>query len=194
MRSELSIYHPTVWRTCRALMNVRRLACLAIVLKSPGLSVGKIAVKAGIPENQTSMNLRALQARGLLSARRDGRWIRYFPEPDPLVNHAAAVLDAVRRELRGGNERDTNGLRTTLCAFTHSRRLTILKCLMLQDEITCETVASRTRISKPAVWRHLETLRNAGLVYETKDGLWLLMARKRLPALAQKLLDVIQKG
>ncbi len=192
MRSEQAIYHPTVWRTCRALMNERRLACLAVVLKSPGLPVGEIAVVSGVPENQASMNLRALQARGLLVARRDGARIRYFPEPDPLVKDAAAVLNAVRRELKNGSGCETEGLRATLRAFTHSRRLTLLKCLTRQKEMLCEALVSKTRISQSAVERHLNTLCRAGLVCETRDGRWRLRASRRLPALARVLLEVIQ--
>mgnify|MGYP001189133913 CR=1 FL=1 len=135
MRSGLDIYHPTVWRTCRALMNERRLACLDAVLKTPGLSVGEAAHEVGFPENQTSINLRALQARGLLTARRDGRWIRYFPEADPLVQHAAMVLNAVRREWQGRNGLKEKRLIETLRAFTHSRRLTILKCLAPRENL-----------------------------------------------------------
>lgn len=175
-------------------MNERRLACLASVLKSPGLSVGETAEETGIPENQTSINLRALQARGLLTARRDGRWIRYFPEPDPLVLHAAAVLNAVRRELRDGDGHDTNELRATLRAFTHSRRLTILKCLALQNELAGEELVAKTRISQPAVWRHLKTLRRSGIVSMTKNGAWRLTARRNLSVLAKTLCDVIESG
>lgn len=194
MRSELAIYHPTVWRTCRSLMNVRRLACLSVVLKTPGLSVGEIAVVSGVPENQTSINLRALQARGLIAARRKGAHIRYFPEPDPLVNHAATVLEAVRRELKSGGGHKTGRLMDTLRAFTHSRRLTILKCLTLQADAATEEIVVRARISQPAVWRHMQALRASGLVCMTKDGAWKLMARRSLPAFARTLLTVIENG
>jgi DNA-binding transcriptional ArsR family regulator len=173
-------------------MNERRLACLSAVLKEPGLSVGEIAVKAGLPENQASINLRVLQARGLLAARRDGRWIRYFQEPDPLVRHAAAVLEAVRQELKEGHR--TERLRETLRAFTHSRRLTILKRLMSCGGATCEELVAKVRISQPAVSRHLETLRCSGLVVTTKNGAWRVLARRELSALARALLDVIENG
>lgn len=170
-------------------MNARRLACLSVVSETPGLSVGEIAETAGVPENQASINLRALQARGLLAARRDGRYILYFAEPDPLVKHAAAVLAAVRLELGNGGSEKLIG---TLRAFTHSRRLTILRCLALQSGATRETIMSRTHISRPAVCRHLETLRRAGLVFSTKDGVWRLMARRRLSALKRALLGVVE--
>lgn len=189
MISGLDIYRPTIWRTCRALMNERRLACLAVVSETPGLSVGNIAERAGIPENQASINLRALQARGLLTARRDGRWIRYFAEADPLVEHASTVLTAVRLELRKGGA--TEQLIEALRAFTHSRRLAILRCLTLQRGATCEELVLRTHISRPAVCRHLSTLCRAGLVVPMNDGVWRLMARRRLSALRLALLGVV---
>jgi DNA-binding transcriptional ArsR family regulator len=191
MKRRTDIYHPTVWRTCRALMNKRRLACLSAVSETPGLSVGEIAETAGVPENQASMNLRALQARGMLVARREGRRIRYFAEPDPLVKHAAAVLAAMLLELKSGGAEKLMG---TLRAFTHSRRLTILKCLMRQGGATCEAIVSRTRISRPAVSRHLTTLCGAGLVLSTKDGVWRLRARRSLSALERTLIGVVEIG
>ena len=145
-----------------------------------------------MPENQASINLRALQARGLLAARRDGRWIRYFAEADPLVKHASTVLTAVRRELRSAGE--TEELIETLRAFTHSRRLTILRCLLQQCGATREVIVLRTHISRPAVCRHLGTLCRAGLVVPTSDGAWRLVARRRLSALRLTLLDVAAHG
>ena len=142
-----------------------------------------------MPENQASINLRALQARGLLAARRDGRWIRYFAEADPLVKHASTVLKAVSRELTNAGE--TEHVLETLRAFTHSRRLTILRCLMLQSGATREVIVLRTHISRPAVCRHLGTLCRAGLVVPTSDGAWRLVARRRLSALRLTLLDLV---
>ncbi|GEM_PF-1604790 len=190
MRSGQAVYHPTLWRTCRALMNERRLACLSVVLANPGLSVGEIARMAEIPENQASINLRALQARGLLAARRDGRWIRYDAEADPLVEHAAAVLQALRLEWRRCG--DTGQVMETLRAFTHSRRLTLLGFLVRKGGATHEEIAAGTRISRQAVGRHLETLRRTGLVVPTKGGVWKVMARRRLSGLKRDLLDVVE--
>ena len=172
-------------------MNERRLACLSAVLNEPGRSVGEVAAEAGIPRNQASINLRALQARGLLVARRDRRWICYFPQPDPLVKHAAAVLDAVRRELKSGGGCQPDRLLRTLRAFSHSRRLKLLNRLSRQDGATCEELVSATRISQPAVSRHLETLSRSGLVAVSADGEWTVLPRRDLPGLAKALLDVI---
>lgn len=172
-------------------MNDRRLSCLAAVLDASGLSVGEVAEAAAIPENQTSVNLRALQSRGLLTARRDGRFIRYFSEADPLVEHAAIVLVAVRRELVGRGRLRLERLTRTLRAFSHSRRLTILRCLLLEREATCEEIVAATRISQPAVSRHLVTLRLSGLIMALDNGAWRLVEGKKLPAIARALLNEV---
>lgn len=170
-------------------MNDSRLSCMAAVLDTAGLSVGEIAKAAAIPENQASVNLRALQSRGLLTARRDGRFIRYFPEADPLVEHAAIALVAVRRELAGVGGLRQARLARTLRAFSHSRRLTILRCLLLEKDATCEEIVAATRISQPAVSRHLETLRLAGLIISLNNGAWRLVEDKKLPAIARTFLN-----
>lgn len=175
-------------------MNERRLACLAAVLKTPGLSVVEAAREVGLPGNQTSINLRTLQARGLLTARRDGRWIRYFPEADPLVQHAAMVLNAVRRECQSPKGLKAKRLIATLRAFTHSRRLKILKSLMHLREATCDEIVTQVHISQPAVSRHLVTLLNAGLVRVTENRGWKLAPKSSLSLLARTLLDAVVKA
>lgn len=137
------------------------------------------------------MNLRALHSRGLLAARRDGVHIRYFAEPDPLVDHSKAVLKAVRREL---GRASAEAVLVTLRAFTHARRLTILRHLVNVSEAATDAVVAKTRISKPAVWRHLTTLLGAGLVRETKKARWQVVPRTRLSGLANTLLEVIRRG
>ncbi len=89
--------HPTLWRTCRTLANSRRLACLKAVFANPGSSVEAIAEAAHIPHAQASLCLRALQARGLIRAERQSRWVRYSPVPDSSVPSAAPILTALQR-------------------------------------------------------------------------------------------------
>lgn len=167
---------PTLWRTCRALANRRRLSCLKEVVLRPGESVGEIAASVRLPQDQASLCLRALQARGLLHASRDGRWVRYFPWPDPLVPTAAEILVAMTRALTG-NELQDKHIIQCLTAFTHPRRLAILGRLHWQGVLSFSVLMRSCRISSPALFRHLKKLQARGLVQETPEG-WALASER----------------
>lgn len=169
-------YHPTVWRTCRVLANAHRLACLKAVLQHPGGCVGEIATQIGAGMVQTSLSLRMLQARGLLSARRDSRWVRYHPEPDPLVPAATPILGGLRRAIMH-DKTPTKQILRCMTAFTHPRRLVILRFLQNRQAVTSETLVAKCRISAPALYRHLKKLQARGLV-SSQDNRWTLCRRQ----------------
>jgi DNA-binding IclR family transcriptional regulator len=169
----MNAYHPTLWRTCRVLANPQRLACLKEVLLTPDATVEEIAASVAIPHNKASMGLRALQARGLISVRRQSRWVHYLPEPDLIVPSAAPVLAALRHALVTAPLKEAEIL-TTLTAFTHPRRLSVLRRLSQNRTPQIEEVlAVATHISPPALWRHLKNLDARGLASRTDDG-WML--------------------
>jgi len=186
----MNAYHPTLWRTSRVLANVNRLACLKTVLLQPAITVGDVAVAARIPENQASMCLRALQSRGLISAQRVSRWTRYLPKADSLVEHSTAVLKAVRKALIAAKMPEREIIRT-LTAFTHPRRLAILACLQTHPRMERSCLSAATRISQPALLRHLTKLGLLGLVAE-QDDVWRLTAHP--DALAAAFLRVLSSG
>ena len=180
-------YHPTLWRTCRILANARRLACLKAVIDNPGSSVGEIAEQLHLPMDKASLSLRALQSRGLLQAQRFSRWVRYQPCPDPLIPGSASLLAALQNQLKRGRIPEKEICRI-LTGFTHPRRLLILLHLQQNGELSSDTLAAKTRISPPALWRHLNKLKVRGLVVETESG-WRLCSTP--PPLAKALLCIL---
>ncbi len=183
-------YHPTIWRTCRVLANKRRLACLNAVLKNPGETVGEVAVYAGLPQDQASLCLRALQARGLIHASRESRWVHYFPSPDPLVQSATPILAGVSSALLKERASDTQVIRC-LTAFTHPRRLTVLRCLQRCSPLPFSVLASRSGISPTALLRHLTKLAERALVAEGDEG-WSLTPTRT--ALADTFLSLLARS
>lgn len=171
---------PSLWRTCRILANASRIRCLKCVLVQPVSQVGAIAQELGIPLHYASQYLRALQARGLLEATRQSRWVYYAPTPDPLVPSAKPLLDALRTALLE-ECRSERQIVHDLTAFTHPRRLAILACLLRRKSATAETLAAFTRISQPAMSRHLTKLQDRDLVVENK-GRWALKPCTHQPA------------
>jgi len=171
---------PSLWRTCRILANVSRIRCLKCVMEQPASKVGTIAQDLGLPLHYASQYLRALQARGLLEATRQSRWVYYAPTPDPLVPSAKPLLDAMRTALfdEGRSERQ---IVHDLTAFTHPLRLAILDCLRRRKSVTAETLAALTRVSQPAMSRHLAKLQKRDLVVRNK-GRWALKPCTHQPA------------
>jgi DNA-binding transcriptional ArsR family regulator len=173
-------YHPTLWRTCRVLANERRLACLGTVLKCPGVIVEDVAEANGIPPSTTSVMLRALQARGLIAARRTSRWVAYFPHPDPLVPSAEPILDAVSASFgRGASYREVF---REVTAFTHPRRLLILRQLQLESPMDIGMLAGRCGMSLRAAYRHTGKLAARGLVSVDRTVVSLVPPRAPIPS------------
>ena len=168
-------YHPTVWRTCRVLANAGRIKCLKVVLEQPGSTVGEVAACACLAENLASEHLRALQARGLIQAFRKSRWVHYAPMPDPLVPSARPLLTALRQALLTEKMAESEIIHT-LTAFTHPRRLAILRYLQKTERACAEDIAAATRISLPALSRHLSKLAARRLV-SCGDHRWQLAQR-----------------
>ncbi len=171
----MDTYHPTVWRTCRVLANAGRIRCLKAVLERPSSTVGEIARRARTAEAVASEYLRALQARGLIRAERESRWVRYAPDPDPLVKGSRRLLVALRRALLAEGRSEEEIIRS-LTAFTHPRRLDILWCLLRDGQASFERLCARTRISQPALSRHLSKLEARGMI-SCADRLWRLSRR-----------------
>src|SRR5712692_10468851 len=70
---------PTLWRTCRVLANSTRLKIFDLLRQQPGQTVSVIARRLKLSLPLTSQYLRALEARGLLAARRVGLRVVYRP-------------------------------------------------------------------------------------------------------------------
>lgn len=180
-------YHPTVWRTCRVLANLNRLRCLKVVLEQSSVTVGETAERLGLSVCYTSQSLRALQARGLLAAQRESRWGRYVPAPDPLVAGTRPLLAALRRVLLRERQAETSVFHT-LTAFTHVRRLEILRLLQARGSLYAEDIYAVTRISSPALSRHLRKLALRGIA--SYDGVkWSPMCPR--DALARTILKLL---
>jgi DNA-binding transcriptional ArsR family regulator len=153
---------PTLWRTCRVLANRTRLNLFRFLLERPGATVSEVAQAMGQPLPLTSQYLRALEARGLLIARRTGRWVRYRPtrRQDGTVSAGLAVA------LRATFQRETAAVEIVLrlaTAFTHPRRAQIFQVLRVTP---CSVAAlqARTHISSWALLRHLKKLEARGFI------------------------------
>lgn len=93
------------------------------------------------------------------------------------VEHAGSIGNAVRVCFATSVENES--LIATATAFTHPRRISIVKCLAEGEKTFPELLAS-TRISTVALYRHLEKLSARHMVEQKND-------RYRLAKLADPL-------
>jgi DNA-binding transcriptional ArsR family regulator len=153
--------HPTLWRTCRVLANRTRLRVFGLLVRQSAQPVSAVAWRLQLPLPVASQSLRALEARGLLTVRRVGRRVQY--RLNTTTGGAAPELVApLRSALRRGPWAMNSVFRLST-AFTHPRRIEIYRVLKAQAR-TLGQVQAATRISVPALLRHLGKLKARGFV------------------------------
>jgi len=155
------------------------------VIETPGGSVSDVRRSCRLPQSSASHHLRQLQARGLLTVRPGGRWVRYFPQTDPAVGHADLVFAAVRDALARGETPAATG--RLLKALTQARRITLVRALH-SAPATAEELIHRCHISRPAVYRHLDRLIVRNVVQMNMEGACRLNAE--MPLLAHDLVRI----
>ncbi|MGI5869231.1 MAG: ArsR family transcriptional regulator [Kiritimatiellia bacterium] len=187
MKTKEEHLSPTLWRTCRVLANPNRLRCLKAVLKTPGLTVEDVAASVRLSESKTSLALRALQSRGILSSRRRSRWVHYYPETDPAVGTAEPFLDAARHALID-NKMSEEDFKCAMQAYTHPRRIAIVQALAHAENLQPEDLSVMLDISPEALARHLRKLQTLGVVAITEKGCKL---EKPGSSLAKALLRIV---
>ena len=175
---------PTLWRSCRVLMNPVRLRCLHVVVQNPDACVSFVAKELRLPLPLASQYLRDLQARGVLKVRRRSRWVFYAAKPDSSVQHAAPLLAALAAaiDVRATTLRDIVRL---LDGCSHPRRLIILRHMRRAPVESLLKLRHETGISVPALKRHLAKLERCGWVRHDARR-WTLAGE--LPRLARQLL------
>jgi DNA-binding transcriptional ArsR family regulator len=169
--------------------NARRLRVLQHICESGEACVSETARACRLPRCGTTLALRALQARGLLRARRDGAFVRYDARADVSVEHAARVLDALRRSFQ--RQDPAKQMIQAATAFTHVRRILIVQALV-SGPAKAADLSVRCGISRPALYRHLGKLMRRGLVEETPGDVWQLRQPDGL--FLQELQDLVCTG
>ena len=178
---------PTLWRTCRVIANETRLNLLRALFFCEESTVSMLAGKAGISISFASSQLRALGARGLVSARSAGRWVFYTAAPNLAVEHAAVIGNAIR--VSCAIDAENRGLIEAATAFTHPRRIVIARCLAEGEKTASELMIS-THISTMALYRHLVKL-TARRMVEQENNRYRLARPENV--LGQTLLAIAKK-
>jgi DNA-binding transcriptional ArsR family regulator len=162
------------------LANPVRLRLLGILFRRGELPVSVVAAEAKVSQAVASAYLRALNARGLLAARRQSRWVYYRPAADASVHGAPDLLGALA-SVFAKNRSPTETVFHLATAFTHPSRVRIAG-LLASGPMTTETLAQRTGISRFALARHLAKLVRRGFVRWKTEAWHLACPRSSLAA------------
>ena len=191
--------------SCRALACEARLVVLYHLSVVPELQASKLAGRAHTPADHVSQHLRRLVAADLLRCRRSGRYVYYrlhIPSSRPsrlalgrLVRHAFADTEwatqrwdeqgIIHLSPRAASVLPKEVLRAAdvvfdaATAFSHPRRLQILRVLADGKSHPIGTLGRSLHMSPLACSRHLDKLRRRGYITEPTPGLLALSSTHR---------------
>ncbi len=159
---------PTLWRTCRVLANRTRLRAIGLLVHQPDQTVSDLAERLNLSVAATSQYLRALESRGLLVARRIGRYVKYRLPPDSTASPASGLVLALKKTFRQRAD-PIESIFKLVTAFTHPRRLQILQALHNKHHMLSQ-LQRVTRMSNRALHRHLEKLESRKLIIRRRGN------------------------
>ena len=154
---------PTLWRTCRALANRRRLLLLRYLVLHPYRHVTEASQALRMPVAVASQYLRILNARGMLQPVRAGLRVYYRAAPDPSMPQAAILLNSLIKSYKKSGPASIDDIRFALTGFTHARRVQLVRAIS-GGRATIRSLSRKTGISRRATLRHMDKLRRRGYV------------------------------
>ena len=195
MRSEQVKLAPTLWRTCRAMMNPLRLRLLRMVFDhDDAYTVTDFAKALGVEQSTATIYLRQLNARGLIGVRRQRIKVFYNTQPDRSLPEALAIRETMRTLCSGQmSEGWVSEILTVLRAFSHFNRLAMLERLF-DGPATLDDLSDAMGVCVKSLYHHLRFLHSAGLlsVQMACRQPTVIALRKDVHPLAAALLGVVR--
>jgi len=161
----------------RALASRPRMLILRSLVAEEERSVSAIETWSGLAMNSLCTHLRILATAGLVWRRRSGGSVFYRLAEEPTSPVTRSALDVVHRAFKGGSA--TSGatrrgraqvagieeeLFAVFTAFTHPRRIQILRHLDAHGETTADVLSETLSMSANAAARHLSKLSSRGFI------------------------------
>jgi len=201
---------------CRALANKPRLRLLRLIYEQSGRTVESLAVDAKLPADAASKHLKLLRGLHLIQMTPSGRCVHCSPAPPESTNNDfLRDIQKLLTQLFG--DKDLNRTLAQVCdsgvtapqgwdtafeamlkhatAFTHLRRLLLLRWLSRKGPCRPEELAAGAQMSADAARRHLDKLRRRGVIADDAKtpGAWTIV-RTAHPPCRQKLLAIVLRA
>lgn len=178
-------------RVLRAVACFRRLRLLSCLVARGDLPLTQLARDVGMRRDVVCAHLARLLAAGLIQRRRSGGrcfYIARSPYDEPALSGQvmAWLREALGRAARTPAQRTGvpapgrdsaqgapsvhRAIFQAATAFTHPRRLQVLRGLASDKSLSVETLTKELRMSRPAAGRHLAKLIRRGYVESRREG------------------------
>jgi len=151
----MNTHQTAVTQICRTIAQSTRLQLLWHVFTDKELCVRDLALQAGISEPNASNQLQALADKELIIPKRGKLKVIYKPVPQPETLCAKILLPALKE-----CQNKKVSFRTVIheaTAFTHERRIQIVRCLAVSDE-PVDSLIKKTGMTTSSLSRHLKKL------------------------------------
>lgn len=196
MNSKQRKLAPTLWRTCRAMMNPLRLRLLRMVFDhDDAYTVTDFAKALGVEQSTATIYLRQLNARGLVGVRRQRIKVFYNTEPDRSLPEALAIRETMRTLCASPmTDEWVSTLMTVLRAFSHFNRLAMIERLF-DGPATVDELSGCMGVCVKSLYHHLRFIHSAGLlsVRTACRQPTVIALREDVHPLAAALLDVLRR-
>lgn len=185
--------NPTLWRTCKMLAGRTRIKLLRELYAHTGEDVSTLGKRVQIGHAAASQELRRIQSRGFLQARRLRNHVIYQMAADPQVSSAQPLLKAIQTALdHFPPERDEEMCKIA-AGLSHERRIQIARYLLKTPQPMSE-LPYALHIPMHPFQKHWETLRASGFVVRSGDQAHFdVPAHPLAKALAQLLLHGVTR-
>lgn len=161
---------PTLWRTCRVLSGKTRVSLFRRVVETPGQTVTELAKAEGISLARASQELRRLQSRGLVGVERSGRFVRYYPEADPLVSSAKPLLRAMQEACARVPAAEDRQITLVAKGVSHAKRMALVQALR-EGPMEFGEMQARLDMPEQTLRHHVRFLIAGGWVGR-QEGKW----------------------
>ena len=197
---------------CRVLASRPRLRLLRSIHAQPDLTVEALAAAVALPAASASRHLRLLANYQLVRATPHGRYVHYAPaQPRSTGNRFLRDLQAYLRDMLGATQ--PGNVLAQLCAetrepswdsvydalfklftaYTHLRRLFLLRYLARQGASTTGRLCEQLKMSAAAAHRHLHKLRRRALLMVSDvSATWAFAPPSKLPGHRRLLVSVVR--
>lgn len=160
----MKTYQKEVSQVCRTIAHKTRLQLLWNVFEDRQFCVRDLALRTGISEPNASNQLAALAAKELIEPKRGKLTVVYRPVSQPKNICARLLLPTL--QICVENKVAFDLIIHAATAFTHERRIQIVRCLAAADE-PFDSLLKKTGMTTPALNRHLKKLLDRDVIQKS---------------------------